>query len=71
MVEVGKGEVMRQSEFRTWAVAIATSIIAFILVVWLVVAGLDEPLTDAWRFPALLMGVMLVIKAYFIRRNNN
>ncbi len=59
---------MGSSERRSLLQALAVSATAFVLVVLFNVAALDEPLSDAWAFPAGLLAVMFLIKAYFILR---
>ncbi len=60
---------MSDSRLRKAGFGVAVSVTSFVLLVWLVVAALDEPLSEAWIFPAVFVGVTFVIKGYFIRKN--
>lgn len=55
---------------RAWVFAIAVSAVTFVLLVFFNVAALDEPLSEAWLFPAVFVVGMLLIKGYFIRRKS-
>ncbi len=59
---------MRDTQLRRWGLAIGVSVTTFVLLVWFVVGALDEPLSKAWIFPAVFVGVTLVMKGYFIRK---
>lgn len=61
---------MEQPRGRAWLSAVTVSSTAFALVCWLGVAALDQPLSEAWQFPALFLGVLLAVKGYFIERRN-
>jgi hypothetical protein len=71
MLITGEDLGMADSEWRMWMFAISVSVGAFLLLVLFKVAALDEPLSEAWRFPTAFAAVMLLIKMYFIRHKSN
>jgi hypothetical protein len=59
---------MGDRERRAWRLAVAAAIGAFLLLLLFNVAARDEPLRDAWLFPAGWAATTFLIKAYFIRQ---